>query len=99
MTKTIVIDGVILEEDEQKALADGQAVLIQNMKDAETLKLKATEDLNAIAEKTGLDKKYIKKSATDMYKWESGKLDLNRKNDEDAAISQCHEIYQEHHGI
>ena len=95
----INVDGVILDDEGQHKLYQAIEVYMQHLKDKAAVEILMKECLADVGENIHKDmKKYVKNAATQIWKAEAGKLDLERKNDEEAAVEQCREIHAEHAG-
>ena len=95
----INVDGTILNDEDQDYLFKQMEYYIEGLKEKAAIELRLKDTLKVTEDKIKVDKKFVKNSATDLWKAEAGKLDLDKKNDEAAATEQITEIFEKKSGL
>ena len=89
----INIDGTILDSEAQLKLFGYIESYIYGLKRKEAEDIALKEILVSCKDTLDLDTKFVKSAAVNIWKVEAGKIDLQKQNDDAAAIEQCMEIH------
>ena len=65
------------------------------LKQIESEKENLKDILEVVKDELKIKPAYVKRAAQELFKEELGKLNRSEKNDDDAAVEQCREIYCE----
>ena len=95
----INICGVILDDEQQQQLYGFIESYLYGLKKKEAEDLALKEIATNAAATLKIDKKIITNAAKDIWKIEAGKLNIDQKSDEEAAIEQVREIYNTKSGL
>ena len=92
---TIDINGIKLDNEAQIKLTGIIKNYVYGLKQIKSEQENLKDILEVVKDELKIKPAYVKRAAQELFKEELGKLNRSEKNDDDAAVEQCREIYCE----
>ena len=92
---TIDINGIKLDTEAQVKLTGIIKNYVYGLKQIESEKENLKDILEVVKDELKIKPAYVKRAAQELFKEELGKLNRAERNDDDAAVEQCRDIYCE----